>query len=83
MKKSKSKKTSKRAYRILKIIWFMFGGLIVLWTVFWYIKSITIQDLAVIATIALFASGIYMLSIYLSITILFIAIKWAVKKIRK
>jgi len=80
MKKSKSKKTS---YRILKIIWFMFGVLIVLWTVFWYIKSITIQDLAVIATIALFASGIYMLSIYLSITILFIAIKWAVKKIRK
>jgi hypothetical protein len=76
------KKVSKTIYRMIKIMWFVLGGGIALWTLFWFIKMQTIQDLGVIAGAVLFASGIYILSIYLIITILFLIIKWIFKKIK-
>ena len=76
-------KTKKILYRILKILWFAFGGLIVFWTIFWYIKSHTINSLGVLATVILFATGIYMLMIFGAITLLFLFIKWLIKKFRK
>lgn len=77
-------KLNKWAYRILKIIWFSIGGLILLWTIFFFVKMYTIKTLGVIATALLFAVGIYYLIIFISITLLFLLIKWIVKKwIRK
>ncbi len=76
-------KIKKILYKIAKIIWFTFGGLIIFWTIFWYVKSYTINSLGVIATIVLFATGIYMLMIFGAITLLFLLIKWIIKKCKK
>ena len=66
----------------LKTSWLILGGAILLWTIFWYIKMITINTLGVLALAALFASGIYLLAIYLGLTIIFLLIKWLIKKIK-
>lgn len=76
-------KLKKIAYNIIKTIWLIIGGLLILWTGFWFVKMYTIQDLGVIAIAVLFASGIYLIMIYLAITLLFLLIKWVIKKIRK
>ena len=77
-------KTKKIIYKTIKAIWFTKGTLILAWTLFWFIKIQTIGDLGgVLAGTVLFASGIYLLAIYLAITLLFLLIKWIVKKIRK
>ncbi len=76
-------KTKKILYKILKIIWFIIGGFILLWTIFFFIKMYTIDTLGVLAGVILFAAGIYMLAIYLIITFLFLLIKWIVKKCKK
>jgi len=76
-------KTKKRIYRIVKIIWFIILGFILLWTIFFFIKMYTINTLGVIAVALLFATGIYMLIIFVGITLLFLLIKWIVKKWKK
>ncbi len=76
-------KTKSIIYKILKIIWLALGGLILFWTIFWYIKTLTINSLGVLATAVLFASGIYMLSIFIVITLLFLFTKWIIKKYKK
>jgi len=76
-------KTKKRIYRIIKIIWFIILGFILLWTLFFFIKMQTINTLGVIGVALLFATGIYMLIIFIGITLLFLLIKWIIKKIRK
>lgn len=76
-------KTKKIIYRILKIIWFILGGFALLWTVFFFIKMQTINTLGVIAAAVLFAAGIYILAIYIIVTLLFLFIKWTVKKFRR
>ena len=76
-------KIKKIAYKILKILWFSIGGLIIFWTIFWYVKSHTINSLGVLATVILFATGIYMLMIFGAITLLFLFIKWIIKKCKK
>jgi len=76
-------KIKKILYKILKIIWFIIGGFILFWTIFFFIKMQTINTLGVLAGAILFAAGLYMLGIYLIITFLFILIKWIVKKWKK
>lgn len=76
-------KTKKIIYKISKIIWFLIGGFILLWTGFFFVKMYTIQDLGVLAGVVLFAAGIYMLMVYIVITLLFILIKWLIKRFRK
>lgn len=54
----------------VSVLWGILGALILLWTLFWYYKSITIGNLGVIATAALMAAGVYVLMFYAPITIL-------------
>ena len=69
--------------KILKAVWFVFGGLILLWIIFFYIKMHTINTLGEIAVAALFAVGVYILFIFLFITLLYYLIKYIIKKFRK
>ncbi len=76
-------KTKKRIYRITKIVWFIIGGFIFLWTVFWFVKAHTLHDFSVLAATILFAIGLYGVFIFIGITLLFLLIKWIVKKLKK
>jgi hypothetical protein len=76
-------KTKKISYRILKVIWFLIGFLILLITFLLYLKMYSASGLGVIAVALLFSVGIYSLFIYIGITLLFLIIKWLIKKIRK
>ena len=80
---SKKSKTQRIIYRTLKIMWGIIGILILFWTSFWYIKVLTIGELGgVIAGTILFALGFYLLGIYIGITLLFLLIKWIIKKLK-
>ncbi len=76
-------KTKKTLYRILKILWFAFGGLIVFWTISWAIKMNSVDSFGVIIVAVLFAVGVYSLAIFIVITLLFLLIKWIIKKCKK
>ncbi len=79
----KEKKTKKAPYRILKIIWFLIGGLIALWTISWAIKIKSVDSLGVVIIAIFLAMGIYGLVIFVIITLLFLLIKWIIKKCKK
>lgn len=75
------KKTQKILYKILKIIWIIIGVLISVWTGSIYLKMSSPTGLGVIAGIILFTIGIYAIFIYAGITLLFLLIKFIVKRI--
>lgn len=79
MIKNKSKKT---LYRILKITWGLVGILISIWTAYWFVRVKIFNDYGLIVNVIMFASGLYSLFIFIGITLLFLIIKWIVKKIR-
>ncbi len=68
--------------KILKIIWFIIGGIIFLPTLILYIKLQSAQGLGVIGAALLFAVGLGILFIYLIITFLFVIIK-RIRKTRR
>ena len=73
----------KIAYKILKIIWFIFGGLIALWTILLATQTDSQNNLGVVIIAVLFAIGIYSLIAFIIITLLFLIIKWFIKKCKK
>ena len=73
----------KTIVKIFKIIWIFIGVLVFYWTGYWYYKMHTINNLAVVVVAFLFASGIYMLAIYLPLTVLLIIIYLILKKKKK
>lgn len=75
-------KTKKVIYKALKIIWFVLGGLVLLSTLLFLIKMNTINGWESIGAAIFFILGIYALAIYLIITLLFLLIKWLIKKIK-
>lgn len=76
--------TKKIVYRIVKGVWLTLGSFIALWTIYWYVKIYTIGELGgVLAGTILFASGIYMLGIFIGITLLFLLFKLIVGKLIK
>jgi len=76
-------KNKKLLYRILKIVWALIGISISLFTFLIYLKMISPIGLGLIAWVILFTIGISSLIGYVVITILFLLIKFIVKKIRK
>ena len=67
-----------------KIIWLIIFILIIAWTLFWFFQLPKSSDLGgVLALTILFASGIYMLAIFIAITILFLLIKFIIKLIKR
>ncbi len=70
------------AYKILKITWMIIGIIITLFTSLLFIKMHTCQTLGVIGAALLFLAGIYALFFYILITIIFIIIKWLIKKLK-
>jgi len=80
MNKEKTKKVIKK---ILKIVWIVIGILIALITGLLYIRMYSASGFGVIGLVLLFATGIYALLIYTGITLLFLLIKWIIKRIRK
>jgi hypothetical protein len=72
-------KTKKIVYRILRIVWYILGLLILTWNIFWFIKVKILNDYELVRNVILFTLGIFVLIIYLLISL----IKWLIKKIRK
>ncbi len=58
-------------WKILKIIWFIFGGFILFFTLIFLIKTQTANGLGVIVVVLLFAVGLYAIAIFIAITLLF------------
>lgn len=75
--------TKKILYRILKVIWIFIGISITIITSLIYSKMNSPTGLGIIVWVILFTIGIYSLFFYIGITLLFLVIKWLVKKIRK
>jgi hypothetical protein len=79
-KTGKTKPKKSKIWKILKIIWFLIGFLIILWTLFWFVQLNKTGDLGgVLALTMLFASGIYMLIIFIALTILIFLIGLMIK----
>lgn len=70
----------KKIVKIIKIIWLLFGALILYWTGYWFYKLHTVKDLAVIVIAVLFSSGIYILAIYIFFTLVLALIYFMLKK---
>jgi hypothetical protein len=75
-KKSKSRK-------ILKIIWFSFGIIDLIWTIFWLIYSWYQKDLYNLGGIVLFAVGFYIFCFFILITLFYYIIKNAISISKK
>ncbi len=76
-------KTKKIIWKIFKIIWFTFGGFILLITLLLLIRMNTIKGWGSIGAALLLAVGVYAIGIFLLITILFLLIRWIIKKIKR
>lgn len=76
-------KTKKTPYRILKVIWALIGISLLIWTISTFTSIHSVNNLGVIVWVVLFTIGLYSLFIYSGITILFLLIKWIIKKIIK
>ena len=76
-------KTKRIIKKILKIIWIIIGVLVALITGLLYLRMYSVRGFGVIGLALLFAAGIYTLLIYAGITILFLLIKWLIKKFKK
>ncbi|MCW8965284.1 MAG: hypothetical protein OQK82_01155 [Candidatus Pacearchaeota archaeon] len=71
----------KTLYKFSKITWIIIGILILAWTIFWYFQMHLTQNLGEVLTMAIFMGiGIYTLIFYSLATILFIIIKFIIKK---
>lgn len=70
-------------WKTSKIIWFIIGGLILFFTLIFLIKMQTAGGLGVITVTLLFAVGIYAIGFFIIITLLFLLIKWVIKKFRR
>lgn len=66
--------------KVLKIVWFVLGGIILLWTFFFYIWMRTSNDFGVFLATIFFGLGIYALLIFLVLTFLYCLIKWIIGK---
>lgn len=76
-------KTKKILWKLLKVIWFIAGALILFWTLFWGVEIHLIQNVSVIIGIIFFVWGLGILGAYILITVLFLLIKWIVKIVNK
>lgn len=70
-------------FNVLAVLWLLIGAFILYWTGYWFYQLHTINNLAVIVVAFLFASGIYMLAIYVPITIILAIIYFILKKKKK
>lgn len=75
-KKSKGRK-------ILKILWFSFGILDLIWTISWLIYSIYQKNLYNLTSIVFFAAGFYIFCVFILITLIYYIIKNAFKIYKK
>lgn len=76
-------KTKKILWKSSKITWFTFGALILLWILLWFIGIHFLRNSNVLTGIILFVWGLVILGAYIIITILFLLIKWLIKKFKK
>ena len=85
MEKENKMKTKIKSliWKTSKIIWFIIGGLILFFTLIFLIKMQTAGGLGVITVTLLFAVGIYAIGFFIIITLLFLLIKWVIKKFRR
>ena len=70
----------KTIVKALAVLWLLIGAFILYWTGYWYYQMQAVNDLAVIVVAVLFASGIYMLAIYVPITIILALIYFILKR---
>ena len=82
--KTKKSKSKSKTWKILKIVWFSFGGLSLAWTLFILITMQSIPNLGAIFVYTIFlAYGIIGLITFISVTIIYLIIKFIIKLIRK
>jgi len=73
----------KRLYNLLKVIWFLFGVLIFLWNLLWFIEIPLSRDIGIFVGIIFFIWGLIFLGIYVIMTILFLLIRGIVNKLKR
>lgn len=73
----------KTIFKVLTVLWLLIGAFILYWTGYWYYQMQNVNDLVVIVIAVLFASGIYMLAIYVPVTIILALIYFILKRKKK
>lgn len=73
----------KTIFKVLTVLWLFIGAFILYWTGYWYYQMQNVNDLVVIVIAVLFASGIYMLAIYVPVTIILALIYFILKRKKK
>jgi cellulose synthase/poly-beta-1,6-N-acetylglucosamine synthase-like glycosyltransferase len=63
--------------KVLKILWFSFGILDLIWTIFWLIYSLNQKNLYNLIRIVFFATGFYIFCFFILITLIYYIIKMA------
>ena len=76
-------KIKSKIWKILKVVWFIFGALLLSWTLLWFVGIHFLRNSNVLTGIILFVWGLAILGAYIIITILFLLIKWLIKKFKK
>jgi hypothetical protein len=76
-------KDKKLLYKILKIIWIVIGILTLIWNIYWFVRVKIMYDYTFIINVMMFAFGVMALVLYAVSTLLFLLIKFIVKRVRK
>jgi hypothetical protein len=70
----------KKVKKAVKSTWIIAGILLLLWTLYFFIKTQTIKGLGTTAGALLFASGLYALLIYIIITMIAVLAQEIIKR---
>ena len=76
-------KTREIISKIFKIAWIILGILIFIWTAYWFVRVKILYDYTFIINVMMFAVGIASLIFYISATLLFLIIRFLIKKFRR
>ena len=75
--------TKQKILTPFRIVWIAIGILLSINTIYWWIKLVTSDNLALILVLSIFVGySIIALVVYIVITVVFLLIKW-IRKLRK
>jgi len=73
----------RKVKKLLKILWFSFGILDLIWTISWLTYSVYQKDLYNLTSLVFFAAGFYIFCAFILITLIYCIIKTAFKISKK
>jgi FtsH-binding integral membrane protein len=76
------KNKKKGFHKAFKYTWLIAGLLLLIWTLYFFIKTQTIKGLGVTAGALLFAAGLYGFLIYIILTMMIVLVREIIKRLK-